>query len=573
MEPRREWLLPEEGEATGPLRERILRRRGIASPRDRELFAGPMPKLALLHDPGTLPGVDAVAGVLDRWIQQGRRIAIYGDYDADGLTAASLLARAMRLFGAAPRVFIPHRIDDGYGLNAEALETLQREGVQAVVTVDCGIRSFAEADRATELGLELAITDHHAPRRDADGRIELPRSVAIAHPSLGGCPFEAISGSVVALKVAKRLIRLRAGDRPPDPVLRWMAEVGVSLAALGLVPDVMPLLDENRVLVAQALPRLRSGSLPGIPAMMRAARKDPRTIDAGTLAFTLGPMLNAAGRLDDASLALRVLETDDPAEAAELAPRLHQLNLQRRERAEALAAEAEARVRAMGLDATDRRSIAVGDAAWHPGLIGLAAARLAERFHRPTMVFGGDGEVWKGSGRSVPGVDLDACLGDCAAMLERFGGHAAAAGGSIRPERFAAFVEAFEGAVQSRMPGIPRPEPLRIDATLGMEEALQSIDELDSLQPFGKGFPPPLLHCPGLRVHNAAVMGQGGKHLKVQVRGEGGGRGGSLLMWSEGGRLPEFGPGRRLEVVGAPRPSSNPRFAPDFQVRDLRFTD
>lgn len=572
MERRREWILPDPG-AAGTLRERILGRRGVVRPRDRELFAGPMPRLALLHDPGTLPGVDQVAGTLDRWIREGLRVAVYGDYDADGLCATSIMARALRLFGAAPRVFIPHRIDDGYGLSTEAIETLHREGVQAVVTVDCGIRSFAEARRAAELGMPLAITDHHAPKKAADGGFELPEAVAIAHPSLGGCPFEAISGSVVAMKVAKRLVRLRTGDRPPDAMLRWMAEIGVSLAALGLVPDVMPLVDENRVLVAQALPRLRAGALPGIPALMRAAGKDPRDIDAGTLAFTLGPMLNAAGRLDDPNLALRVLETDDAAEAATLAPRLHQLNLQRRERADALAAEAEARVRASGLDAADRRSIAVGDAAWHPGLIGLVAARLVERFHRPTMVFGGDGDAWKGSGRSVPGVDLDACLGDCAATLERFGGHAAAAGGSVRPERFAAFADAFEVAVKLRMPGEPGPEPLRIDVSLAIEEALQSIDELESLQPFGKGFPPPLLHCPRLRVRNAAVMGQGGKHLKVQVNTEGTGRGGSLLMWGEGGRLTEFRPGRALEVVGAPRPSNNPRFTPDFQVRDLRFTD
>jgi single-stranded-DNA-specific exonuclease len=572
MERRRDWLLPDPG-ITGSLRERILLRRGIASDRERELFAGPMPRLALLHDPGTLPGADAVAEVLDDWIRRGLRVAVYGDYDADGLTAASIVARVLRLFGAAPRVFIPHRIDDGYGLNAQALEELHRDGVQAVVTVDCGIRSFPEARRAAELGLQLVITDHHAPWRGAEGRVELPQAAAIAHPALGGCPFETISGSVVALKVARRLIRRRAGDRPPDALLRWVAEVGVSLAALGLVPDVMPLLDENRVLVAQAIPRLRSGAIPGVLAMMRAAGKQARDIDAGTLAFTLGPMLNAAGRLDDATLALQVLETDDPAEAERLAPRLHQLNMQRRERADALAAEAEARVRSAGLDAADRRSIAVGDAGWHPGLIGLAAARLAERFHRPTMVFGGDGEVWKGSGRSVPGVDLDACLADCAALLERFGGHAAAAGGSLRPERFGAFADAFEVAVKRRMPQEPRPEPLRVDASLPIEDALQSMDELESLQPFGKGFPLPLLHCPDLRVRNASVMGQGGKHLKVQVQTAGTGRGGSLLMWGEGGRLAEFRPGRGLEVVGAPRASGNPRFAPDFQVRDLRFVD
>ncbi len=572
MESGRRWQLP-EGPQEGSLRERILRRRGIQGERERQLFAGPSPALGLLHDPGTLPGADAVASVLARWIEQGRRIAVYGDYDADGLCAAALLARAIRLFGAEPRVFIPHRIDDGYGLGTAALEELHRDGVQAVVTVDCGIRSFEEAGRAAELGLELAITDHHAPRRDATGRVELPQAVAVAHPSLGGCPFEAISGSVVALKVAKRLIRIRSGDRPPEGLRRWMVEVGVPLAALGLVPDVMPLVDENRVLVAQALPRLRGGSLPGIVAMMRAAGKDIRDIDAGTLAFLLGPMLNAAGRLGDASLALQVLEAGDVAQGSGPAARLHQLNLERRQRADELAAQAEERVRAQGQDAPERRAIVVGDAAWHPGLIGLAAARLAERFHRPAMVFGGDAEAWKGSGRSVPGVDLDACLGDCAALLERFGGHAAAAGATLRPERFAAFSEAFEVAVRSRMPGEPRPEALRIDASLAVEEALDSIDQLRSLEPFGKGFPPPLLHCPDLRVRNASVMGQGGKHLKVQVQTEGSGRGGSLLLWGQGPMLAEFRTGRRLEAVGAPRPSGNPRFTPDFQVRDLRFTD
>ena len=221
--------------------------------RSRDLLHAP--RANLLHPARLLPGATEAAVRLEAAVRAGRRVAIYGDYDADGLCAAALIARLLRLFGATPRVFIPHRMDDGYGLHAEALRQLKAEGIDAVITVDCGVRSFAEAEAAAEVGLRLAITDHHRVDRDASGAVRLPRAEAVAHPSLGGCPFEAISGSVVAFKVASRLIRLRGGERPPEVLRRWAAEVALPLAALGLVPDVMPLVDENRVLVANEIGR------------------------------------------------------------------------------------------------------------------------------------------------------------------------------------------------------------------------------------------------------------------------------------------------------------------------------
>jgi single-stranded-DNA-specific exonuclease len=572
MEFRNEWILP-GGDAEGSLRDRVLRARGLTGERDRALFASALPPLSLLREPASLPGADAVAATLDAWLREGLRIAVYGDYDADGLCAAALTARLLRLFGAAPRIFIPHRMDHGYGLHADALRQLRGEGVDAVITVDCGIRSFAEAEVAAEVGLRLAITDHHRVDRDASGAVRLPRAEGVAHPSLGGCPWESISGSVVAFKVASRLIRLRGGERPPEVLRRWASEVALPLAALGLVPDVMPLLDENRVLVAHALERLPRCPLPGLQALMRLARVDPARLDARTISHTIGPRLNAAGRLDAATDALCVLESDDAALAAAAARRIEDTNDERKRRMEELVELADTRARELGLLEPSRATVVMGDPSWHPGLLGLAAARLLDRVHKPVVLFGGEDGLLKASGRAPPGVDLHECLGDCADLLAKFGGHAAAAGGSIDPANLAAFTDAFEQAVARRMQGPPKPQPIRVDLTLSGAEAMAALDELDSLRPFGKDFPAPVIHCPRLRVRSAATIGGGGEHLKVQAVDEGSSRTTGLMLWRQGARVGEFRAGRLLEVVGSPKRNTNPRFPDDFEVRDVRFID
>ena len=411
-----QWIMP-EGVQAASLRERILQRRGLTGERDQSLFASSLPSLSLLREPASLPGADAAAAALDDWLKQGLRIAIYGDYDADGLCAAAIMSRLLRLFDAAPRVFIPHRVDEGYGVHADALRQLQADGVQAVITVDCGIRSFKEAALAKELGLRMVITDHHRVECGADGAPVVPQAEAVAHPSLGGCPFEHISGSVVAFKVAKRLIRLRGGERPPERLRNWVVDIALPLAAMGLVPDVMPLLDENRVLVAHAVKRLPTCGIAGVQAILREARVGAGEVDARTLGFHIGPRLNASGRLDEATDALRVLDTDDAAEARAAARKLEAANNERKLRQDELVRATEAMVVQRGLDAAGRASIVMADPSWHPGLLGLAAARLVEKFNKPVMLFGGEDQWLKASGRAPVGIDLHACLDACAALL------------------------------------------------------------------------------------------------------------------------------------------------------------
>ena len=572
MECRTEWILPGDG-GEGSLRDRVLKGRGLVGERERALFATPLPALSLLREPASLPGADAVAAALDTWLREGLRIAVYGDYDADGLCAAALMARLLRQLGGQPSIFIPHRMDDGYGLHAEALRQLRQQGIDAVITVDCGIRSFEEAEVAHEVGLRLAITDHHRVDRDASGAVRTPRAEAVAHPALGGCPFESISGSVVAFKVASRLIRRRGGERPPEVLRRWAAEVALPLAALGLVPDVMPLLDENRVLVANALEWLPRCPIPGLQALMREARVDKRRLDAKTISHAIGPRLNAAGRLDAATDALTVLDSDDPSVAVAAARRIEVANEERKRRMEELVVIAQARAAEEGLLDPARPAIVMGDPSWHPGLLGLAAARLLDRAHKPVVLFGGEDDLLKASGRAPPGIDLHECMNDCASLLAKFGGHAAAAGGSIEPSRLPEFKEAFERAVAARMNGPAKPVSIRVDLALPLAVAMSSIDELESLRPFGKDFPAPVIHCPRLRIRSAAALGATGDHLKVQAHDEGSMRTAGLVLWRQGSRLGEFRPGRLIDVVGSPKRNSNPRYPDDFEVRDLRFTD
>ncbi len=568
-----QWVFP-EGMGEGSLRERILRSRGLTQPRDQELFASPLPPLSLLREPATLPGADLVAAALDGWMREGLQIAIFGDYDADGLCAAAILSRLLRQFGSVPRVVIPHRVDHGYGLHADSLRQLQAEGVQAVITVDCGIRSFAEAELAAHIGLRLIVTDHHRVEREADGTIRLPRAEAVAHPHLGGCPFEHISGSVVAFKVAKRLIRLRGGERPPDVLRQWVVNVALPLAAMGLVPDVMPLLDENRVLVAHAVKLLPTCGLPGIHAMLREAGIDLRSMNASTISHQIGPRLNALGRLEGATDALRLLDTDDQSEARTVAKRLEAVNNERKTLTEELARITQDRAVKEGFDSASRCSIVMADPQWHPGLLGLAAARLVDRYQKPVVLFGGESSLLKASGRAPQGIDLHACLEECPSLFASFGGHAAAVGGSMTSENVSAFAQALEAVVRTRTDqGMVAARSLPIDASMPIEQAMACLPEIESLQPFGKDFAAPLIHCGNLVVRSAATMGRDGAHLKVQVHTKGSQRSTGLLMWRQGNRVGEFRVGRSCEVVGTPKASSNPRFDSDFEIRDFRLID
>ena len=501
-------------------RERVIRGRGLGGERNAQLFATNQPLLALMHDPGSLNGADNVARVLDRWITQGKRIAVYGDYDADGICATAILIRLFRQLNVqpAPIAYIPHRVIEGYGLHTEALDDLHARKIEAVITVDCGGSSIDEALHAKKLGMELAITDHHRLHYDVQGNMQLPQCEAIAHPELGDTPFRAICAAMVALKVAKRLIRIRLGDSPPLVMRQWIVNEAIPLAAVATVADVMPMLDENRVVVGSGLAVLKNTTVMGLRCLIPNAALSSPSFDASIIGFQIAPRLNSAGRLEHATQALDLLLSDNVAECKNMAVKLDELNQQRKQDTEAMVTVARDKAVAASLHSADRCSITMADKSWNPGILGLAAGRLSEEFVRPVMLFGASDSGWKGSGRAPNGFDLHECLTNCAKFFTNFGGHAAAAGGSMNFDQFDAFAPQFEkfSSIQMR-DGVQKPA-LEIDAELsyGSTKDKKTIVSIQSLGPFGQGFADPNILMRNLQVLRTDILAGTGLKLLVQ---------------------------------------------------------
>ena len=555
-------------------RERVIRGRGLGGERNAQLFATNQPLLALMHDPGSLNGADNVARVLDRWITQGKRIAVYGDYDADGICATAILIRLFRQLNVqpVPIAYIPHRVIEGYGLHTEALDDLHARKIEAVITVDCGGSSIDEALHAKKLGMELAITDHHRLHFDVQGNMQLPQCEAIAHPELGDTPFRAICAAMVALKVAKRLIRIRLGDSPPLVMRQWIVNEAIPLAAVATVADVMPMLDENRVVVGSGLAILKNTTVMGLRCLIPNAALSSPTFDASIIGFQIAPRLNSAGRLEHATQALDLLLSDNVAECKNMAAKLDELNQQRKQDTEAMVTVARDKAVAASLHSADRCSITMADKSWNPGILGLAAGRLSEEFLRPVMLFGASDSGWKGSGRAPNGFDLHECLTNCAKFFTNFGGHAAAAGGSMNFDQFDAFAPQFEkfSSIQMR-DGVQKPA-LEIDAELsyGSTKDKKTIVSIQSLGPFGQGFADPNILMRNLQVLRTDILA--GTGLKLLVQDDTGAKG-ELIFWRNAQYRHLFTPGRRFDAVGCPKPSSNPRFPPSVHLKDIRFQD
>ena len=555
-------------------RERVIRGRGLGGERNAQLFATNQPLLALMHDPGSLNGADNVARVLDRWITQGKRIAVYGDYDADGICATAILIRLFRQLNVqpAPIAYIPHRVIEGYGLHTEALDDLHARKIEAVITVDCGGSSIDEALHAKKLGIELAITDHHRLHYDVQGNMQLPQCEAIAHPELGDTPFRPICAAMVALKVAKRLIRIRLGDSPPLVMRQWIVNEAIPLAAVATVADVMPMLDENRVVVGSGLAVLKNTTVMGLRCLIPNAALSSPSFDASIIGFQIAPRLNSAGRLEHATQALDLLLSDNVAECKNMAAKLDELNQQRKQDTEAMVTVARDKAVAASLHSADRCSITMADKSWNPGILGLAAGRLSEEFVRPVMLFGASDSGWKGSGRAPNGFDLHECLTNCAKFFTNFGGHAAAAGGSMNFDQFEAFAPQFEkfSSIQMR-DGVQKPA-LEIDAELsyGSAKDKKTMASIQSLGPFGQGFADPNILMRNLQVLRTDILA--GTGLKLLVQDDTGAKG-ELIFWRNAQYRHLFTPGRRFDAVGCPKPSSNPRFPPSVHVKDIRFQD
>lgn len=476
-------------------------------------------KMSGLRDPELLPGLTQAADHLAAAIRDRRRIAIYGDYDADGMTATSILVRCLRLLDADVIYFVPNRLTDGYGLNRDALQKLAADGAEVVVTVDCGIASLEEADVARQLGLELIVTDHHEMKES------LPAAVAIVHPRLPGSsyPFAGLCGAGVAFKLAWGLCQRMCGAKKVTPRLRQFLLTAVGLAAIGTVADVVPLLDENRLIVRHGLRALRENATPGLQALMNVTKLRERSqLSSEDLAFMIGPRLNAAGRLGQAGLGVELLLTDDPARANWLAEYLHELNGSRDslDRSVYLAAKKQLQDQ---FDPENDSALVLAGRDWHAGVIGIVAGRIAERFNRPTIIISLDkAETMPatGSARSACGIALHEVLADCSEHLVGHGGHAAAAGLRILPDKVDEFRAAFCRRVAELVDVRQALPEVLIDAEAPFSQlTTRVVKQIEMLAPFGEGNPRPTLCATDVQLAGPPQrMGGGDRHLSLRLK-------------------------------------------------------
>lgn len=500
-----------------PLLAQVLAARGHEQPAAALQFL--TTKLADLHDPETMPGISAAADRVVAAVQASRRITVYGDYDVDGVTATSVLWHCLQLAGAKVDYYIPSRMEEGYGLNAEAIRQLHAEDPQRLlITVDCGITSVHEAQVARELGLELVITDHHQFQE------QLPAADVLVHPRLpgGNYPFGDLCGVGVAFKLAWAIC-VRLGDgKKATPRMREFLLGAIGLTAIGTIADVVPLVGENRVLVQYGLASLLDRAQPGLRALLSVAKlKDRNELQAEDLAFGVAPRINAAGRLGQARLAVECLTTDNERRAAELANYLQELNLNRQTVERRMIRQAKELI-AENPDWADHAALVVAHPEWHPGVIGIVAGRLAEQFHRPAIAIalGTDQDFAQGSCRTFAGFNLHTALNACRDHLQTFGGHPAAAGLKIRPAAIDEFRSAFAAHVAEHHTDKVNQAAIRVDAEVRLADITpRAVIDLQRLGPFGASNPRPILMATQVELSSPPKkMGDGERHLSLQVR-------------------------------------------------------
>jgi single-stranded-DNA-specific exonuclease len=471
------------------------------------------------YDPSLLGDVAEACRLIHSAIARGTRICVHGDYDVDGICATALAVACLRELGADVGWHLPSRFEEGYGLSGQTLARLAEDGYGLVLTVDCGITAVDEVAEARRLGLEVVVTDHHRPGE------ALPQCPIVAtRPSR--YPFPELCGTGVAFKLMQALAGVALDEH-------------VDLVAVATIADVVPLVDENRAFAIAGLKRLARTQRSGLQALMRSARVDPSTVDEGAVGFRLAPRINAAGRLCRPEIALDLLMTDDEAEAAKLAGRLEELNRERQAVEERILREATERIEAWPENRQRQRGYVLADEGWHEGVIGIVASRLVERYRRPVvLVTATDGE-WKGSGRSLPVFDLHAGLTACGEHLERFGGHRAAAGLSIRPDAVDAFAEAFAAYADATLTDEELKPVTVVDAAVpGSALTLDLADDLGRMAPFGLGNPGVTLLLAGCELTDLQAVGAG-RHLRFRVRDHGV-PAGSAIAFGLGAQLDRF---------------------------------
>ena len=499
------WVLKQADEALiarqaeqlniSPFLARLLVLRGLADAEAAKTYLSSSLR-SDLPSPFAMAGMAAAVERIVGAVKNKELIGIWGDYDVDGTTGAAVLVSFLREIGAAPVYHVPHRVEEGYGLNVEGLKRLRERGVDLVVTVDCGISNAYEVEAARGFALDIVVVDHHQPPD------ELPPAVAVIDPHRRDCSFPdkglCAAGLafylVIALRAKLRDAGWFAGGEDPD-VRRYL-----DIVTLGTIADMVPLQGVNRTLIRRGLAELAGSTRPGIVALKQVARIQAGEVSAGQVGFQLGPRINAAGRVDYGIKVVELLTTDSSDVAMRIAQELDEHNRERRaieaEVLEQALAQAEERV-----NGADRYSLVLSGESWHAGVLGIVASRIVERFHRPTVVIGFNGGAGKGSARSIRGFHMVEGLRRCAGHLDKFGGHEFAGGLSVKTEKIEPFAGAFEGVVRERLRADDLLPLLEIDAPLSLPDiGFSLMRELEALKPFGIGNPEPLFMTRGLEV-------------------------------------------------------------------------
>lgn len=487
------------------LTARVLVCRGIADAQSALRFLGR--DLAGLSDPFAMADMAKAVDMVDDALRRGAHVRIYGDYDVDGVCATALLVRALTRLGGDVDWYIPHRVEEGYGLSAEAVRQSHRDGVELLVTVDCGSTAVQPIGAARELGLQVVVTDHHQPGEELP-----PAPVLNPHRADCSCPFKDLAGVGVAFKLVSALGR--AMGVPEGQEFNFL-----DLVCLGTVADVVPLLGENRLFVQHGLGRLSSSRKVGIRALLEVSGiRHDRPLATRDVAFGLAPRINAAGRMEDACAAVRLLLTKDPGEARSLARELSEHN-EARQREERQTLEQAEEMLAAEVDLAREKVIVLGSEHWHPGVIGIVASRLLERYHRPVLLVAISDGLGKGSGRSITALNLWEGLRRCAPLLTRFGGHHYAAGFGIEASRIAELRQRINEVADECLTQDDLVRCIEVDAQASIEElALDAVSGLDRLAPFGMGNPVPVLMTKDLMISQISAVGDG-SHLSVGLEG------------------------------------------------------
>ncbi len=581
------WTIAEPDQAAGELADRlktspviaqILLNRGLRQVEQCHDFL--RPNLKAMHDPASMPNLTRAAERIARAIRDKEKIVIYGDYDVDGITATSILWHAIRILGGQVDYYIPHRLDEGYGLNCEAIAQLCDQGARLIISVDCGVTALEPARIARQRDVDLIITDHHEWQRDPQtpGAAVLPDCLAIVHPRLPGGEGQAaygnphLCGAGVAFKLAWGIGLAVTGAVRVNAEFREFLLDATALAALGTIADVVPLVGENRVLAAFGLGGLKQSKLTGIKALIESANLTGRNLDSYHVGFLLAPRLNACGRMGHAGMAVEMLTRADWAQAVEIATYLEQRNRDRQAMEKRILQQALEQITAGGLDAPDRHAIVLAAEGWHPGVIGIVASRLVDRFHRPAVMVALTNGHGQGSGRSISGFHLARALEACGSYLEGFGGHEMAAGLKVQSERFEAFREAFCAHAKATLAAELLVPELKLDCCAELPQITAAlVGDFQRLGPFGHGNRRPLLCCRNLEIAAPPRrVGKTGDHLQFLVRQ--GACSMKCIAFGFGSLIDRLGPGVKVDL--AVEPVLNEycgRSNVELEVKDVRF--